>query len=608
MMRSPVLARKNLPMVVTSEPRAQIRDVANDTRDSFTGNMQAGSGDGGDSVNVVVEGKVGVGDSDGKETGKAKGGERRRGSTNVKGLCIDLGKEDDIGGQVVGNLSLTVASSVTPSGVVASAIKSLPLDPNLSLSPTLSRSNSGGQDESLPDTVCKGGPGKANCGLEVKEGQMGVECDICKCWYHTFCQSVSKPAYNALMRHPVIAFVCSFCKVAHQRSGSTPSHRSVGVQAVFLTDTPKLDQPSRSDHSMRGDPRSRSEASVQTLPDTSLDALCPAITLSSISPHSDHIAHLDHKIDHLSAAVEEQAAKLSLIHKNLQLVTCSMREQEGMAVEQATMMKRVLSENQSQRLLYSDAVKKTCDKMVGEVKDKLSVLPHPNSKAPFGMKEAQTVSKVFDDFLDRSKRTRNLVVHNFSEQQGETALDRSQADITLFTTMIRDTLKINVRATKSFRAGKSIPGKDRLLIITLENEDAKHDILRMASQLKSVRKWGRVFITPDLTFKERQEQKKLREELWRRREAGETNIYIRRGKIVQSSQVTNRGGRVNTSASQPPAMPLGSASTPNTAAEAEGVDIAPVEAHPQPQAQEIRQTTGSQSSMRPESPPVPQQR
>ena len=74
------------------------------------------------------------------------------------------------------------------------------------------------------------------------------------------------------------------------------------------------------------------------------------------------------------------------------------------------------------------------------------------------------------------------------------------------------------------------------------------EILRSAATLRNS-DWNRVYITPDLTWQEREKGRQLRAELTRRREAGEDNIHIRQGRIVpipkvkqqpqtQSSQMT----------------------------------------------------------------------
>lgn len=130
--------------------------------------------------------------------------------------------------------------------------------------------------------------------------------------------------------------------------------------------------------------------------------------------------------------------------------------------------------------------------------------------------------------MDNNRRSRNLVVHNLPEQEETSRLEPSHADIQLFRSMVWHVLKLNVRATRSFWAGKPLPGKERMMV-TLENEDWKFEILRMAFQLKLSHKWKMVFITPNLSYKETQDQKKLRGLCQQRRrgKAGESNLTIK---------------------------------------------------------------------------------
>ena len=98
---------------------------------------------------------------------------------------------------------------------------------------------------------------------------------------------------------------------------------------------------------------------------------------------------------------------------------------------------------------------------------------------------------------------------------------------------------MNVAVARSFRVGKSVEGRDRLLIVTLEMPGVKQDVLRLAPQLRSSEKYGNVYITPDLTPAEREAAKKLRDELSARRKAGEVNLTICRGRIVKSDAIVS---------------------------------------------------------------------
>lgn len=147
------------------------------------------------------------------------------------------------------------------------------------------------------------------------------------------------------------------------------------------------------------------------------------------------------------------------------------------------------------------------------------------------------LSKVLDDHLDKEKRKANVVVHNLPEQVEGTVTEKCEKDSTSFVTMIKSEMKINATVSKSFRAGKKLNDKPRLLIITLDNPAVKQDILRYAPQLRHSDQYSNIYITPDLTQKEREANRKLREELASRRRSGEVNLMIKGGKIISTNKV-----------------------------------------------------------------------
>ena len=68
---------------------------------------------------------------------------------------------------------------------------------------------------------------------------------------------------------------------------------------------------------------------------------------------------------------------------------------------------------------------------------------------------------------------------------------------------------------EAIRLGKRVGGKTRLLIIVVEELKDKRMLLTKSVKLREsdTKAWTNVFITPDQTFKQRQEQKELRNKL-----------------------------------------------------------------------------------------------
>ena len=132
----------------------------------------------------------------------------------------------------------------------------------------------------------------------------------------------------------------------------------------------------------------------------------------------------------------------------------------------------------------------------------------------------------------------NVVVHNMTESDGGTHAERMTKDRSRLGELLREELNLNVHILKSFRMGKFTEGKSRLLIVTLDSEETKWEVVRLAPQLRGTDTRHNIYINPDMTKQEREEGKKLRKELAERRAKGEHNLITRRGKIVRHQRGT----------------------------------------------------------------------
>ena len=349
-------------------------------------------------------------------------------------------------------------------------------------------------DAGSDTSFCLGGPGKSVCGEPVRSSEYGVSCDKCETWFHASCQGISKPAYDALSKYPALAWLCPACK-----------------------------------NSLRG-----TNVTQITSIESKVDEMASLLKEQSAKPVH---AMLESKVVALTIAVE----------KHMKLVAQSMREQEQAVDAQNKMMERTLRDNATQKASYAEMVKGTCSDVVSKVSEKLSSIPRTfTDTSQAESKDMKNIAKVFDDFLDKDKRKNNLVLHNLPEADYIEGGSRAECDVKLFQELVKDTFKLNVAVSKSFRVGKINPDRDRLLIVTLDTPGVKYDILRLAPQLRTSEKWGKVYITPDLTKAEREAARKLRQELADRRAAGETNLSIRRGRVVrlQGTGITAGATRV----------------------------------------------------------------
>ena len=91
--------------------------------------------------------------------------------------------------------------------------------------------------------------------------------------------------------------------------------------------------------------------------------------------------------------------------------------------------------------------------------------------------------------------------------------------------------------TNYIRLGQTNPYKPRPLLITVKDIEKRQALLINGKNLRSSTTYFKdVYISPDYTPKEREQNKKLVEELRYRRNNGEDNLMIRLGKLIQRSK------------------------------------------------------------------------
>ena len=149
----------------------------------------------------------------------------------------------------------------------------------------------------------------------------------------------------------------------------------------------------------------------------------------------------------------------------------------------------------------------------------------------------RTTLHLLDEFSDRERRKGNLVIHNIPESQDDSLAGRSTADALSVAKLIRDGLNIeDVEFTRTIRLGgkgQNRANKPRLILATMSTPMRKRAILASAKTLRSTDEWANIYISPDLTPKEREDGKALREALKTRRDKGEQNLTIRTNRIIQ---------------------------------------------------------------------------
>lgn len=158
---------------------------------------------------------------------------------------------------------------------------------------------------------------------------------------------------------------------------------------------------------------------------------------------------------------------------------------------------------------------------------------------------AQTVVDVIEERENKQKRVKNLVIYNVRESSAENSVkEQKEEDQAVCMDIFVNELKVeDVEIVEAVRLGKKEENvrederKPRPLLVKISEVEKKWEIIKNAKKLKDTRKenYRRVFISPDLTPKERAEDKELREQLKQKREQGERGWYIKNRRLVRGN-------------------------------------------------------------------------
>ena len=161
----------------------------------------------------------------------------------------------------------------------------------------------------------------------------------------------------------------------------------------------------------------------------------------------------------------------------------------------------------------------------------------------------ERLDEVRAEEVEKDKRKKNIIIHMFPEGESSNIEETKEHDTRELLKVLKKHTEVNLESaeiTNIFRIGKQDNNNrnPRLLCVTLSTVERKWEIIEIASKLKEASEEiiQKMFISPDMTFKERNENKKIRNELAARRNRGEKDLVIRRGKIVKRQKTRGPQG------------------------------------------------------------------
>ena len=138
---------------------------------------------------------------------------------------------------------------------------------------------------------------------------------------------------------------------------------------------------------------------------------------------------------------------------------------------------------------------------------------------------------------DKIRRQCNVIIHGLPEPTATEADDRRNEDLNLVEQMLHvmncDQVSVN-HITRLGTPKEDPSSKPRPVKLSMLSSDARLKVLRNSKNLRvsNDATWKTVFMHQDLTPRERENRRRLVQQLKDRKSAGETNLIIINGKIV----------------------------------------------------------------------------
>lgn len=136
------------------------------------------------------------------------------------------------------------------------------------------------------------------------------------------------------------------------------------------------------------------------------------------------------------------------------------------------------------------------------------------------------------EVLEREKRRLNVVVMGLTEGSDEEDLGKIRK---MVDSIVKE-VQIKFQVLGRIGRKSEIPRPVRIKLVDVED---RRRVLSRARNLKKEEGMERLYIVPDLTKVQQEEDKRLRNEVKRLREAGETNVKIVKGVVVVGERMNN---------------------------------------------------------------------
>lgn len=346
------------------------------------------------------------------------------------------------------------------------------------------------------------------CDREINKNQHAVECCKCCCWLHKGCSGLSTTEFNK---------VCAIFEKTGSHSWECSTCCRSLVKRVSLGGKPPANRNSKSSVEMTDRDRGRSRATrSNSKPEMSTG--CTANGSSQVAVDEASTPKFDH--NQIKSRLSALQSKNNVSNKDVLIMLGQLFE---VVLDHKNQVQNTLEDviaHQQNRI-------KDLESEVEAIKIELVQLKGDSNKQVNSVKSDENQTNLISEIQDRNFRSKNLIVHNIPECTSEVIRERVDFDKTQVIHLLE---KLEMESNVDFkvsRIGKK-SNQTRPIRLMLPSANIAVDCLKRKKKLENTK----IKISADMTYMQRQEIKKLYDELNTRRDNGEDGLVIRYSKSI----------------------------------------------------------------------------
>jgi len=307
-----------------------------------------------------------------------------------------------------------------------------------------------------------------HCGAAVKQGENGIQCELCEAWSHAKCENINEEGYK-ILKLENIHWYCVGC--------------NKGVGRV-LTNMMKMQQSHEKLEKEVRDIQANSKQ-YQSKVDTEIEKIKGGMEI-----FKQDVKSVKEVINELTATLEQQKEE----QKNIE----------------------------SNESLWSTIVGKHVEKKMETVTVEMLEVQKTIIEAKEHMNEEK----------DKEKRRQNIIIYRAVESQATGPETRKNEDQRFCLALVQDVLEVDCTSDdidSVRRLGKRQDGTCRPMLVSFKSVGVKNQVMESLSKLAEADdKYRTLSITHDMTQKEREECKTMVAQAKHKQEEDASGEYIYR--------------------------------------------------------------------------------